>query len=125
MLLLVEAALPGQARAVRHSVRVRVLPSALPHQELADHTQESAAPRLQRHAEAPAKDVRHQERARAATAPPPSPSSNASARQSLRLHQRAGTATTGHPIGFQMECDLLENPPELERGWARSRLLDL
>lgn len=50
LLLLAEAALSGQARAVRHAVRVRVLPPEVPHQELAHHAQESAAPRLQRHA---------------------------------------------------------------------------
>lgn len=57
LLLLAEAALPRQARAVGHAVRVRVLPPEVPDQELADHAQEPAAPRLQRHAQAAAQDL--------------------------------------------------------------------
>jgi hypothetical protein len=72
LLLLAQAALPGQARAVRHAVRVRVLPQALPHQELAHDAQEPAAQGLQRHAQTSAQNHGHQERARhaAAAAPP-------------------------------------------------------
>lgn len=70
LLLLAEAALPGQARAVGHAVRVRVLPPEVPHQELADDAQEPAAPRLERHAEAAAEDVGAAQRAGAGAAPP-------------------------------------------------------
>jgi len=42
LLLLAEKTLPGQARAVRHSIRVRVLPTAVPHQEQPDNAQEPA-----------------------------------------------------------------------------------
>lgn len=69
VLLLAEAPLPGQARAVGHAVRVRVLSPPLPHQELAHDTQESAASRLQRHAQAAAEDFSPAECARAGPAP--------------------------------------------------------
>lgn len=70
LLLFLETTFPRQARAVRHAVRVRVLPPPLPHQELAHHAQESAAPRLQRHAQAAAQDLRAARRPRARAAPP-------------------------------------------------------
>lgn len=73
LLLLAQAALPGQARAVGHSVRVRVLPPTVPHQELAHHAQEPAAPRLQRHAKAAAEDVGAALCAGAGAAPPVRP----------------------------------------------------
>lgn len=61
LLLLAEAAFPGQTRAIGHAVRVRILPSAIPHQELSHHSQESTAPRLERHAKETAQDNRYQE----------------------------------------------------------------
>lgn len=73
LLLLSEATLPRQARAVGHAVRVRVLPPEIPHQELAHDAQEPAAPRLQRHAEAAAEDVGAAQRAGARAAPPVRP----------------------------------------------------
>lgn len=73
MLLFLEATLPRQARAVGHAVRVRVLPPEVQDQELADHAQEPAAPRLQRHAEAAAEDVGAALGAGALPAPPVRP----------------------------------------------------
>lgn len=69
LLLLPQTALPGQARAVGHAVRLRVLPPQVQDQELADDAQEPAAPRLQRHAQAAAQDDGHQGRAGAAPGP--------------------------------------------------------
>lgn len=57
LLLFLETTLPRQARAVGHAVRVRVLPPEVPDQELADDAQESAAPWVERHAQAAAEDV--------------------------------------------------------------------
>lgn len=73
LLLFLETTLPRQARAVRHAVRVRVLPPEVPDEELADHAQEPAAPRLQRHAEAAAEDVGAALGAGAQPAPPVRP----------------------------------------------------
>lgn len=43
LLLLAKETLPGQARSIRHAVRVRVLPAAVPDQKQPDHAQEPAA----------------------------------------------------------------------------------
>lgn len=43
LLLFAEKTLPRQARDLRHAVRVRVLPAAVPDQEQSDHAQELAA----------------------------------------------------------------------------------
>lgn len=79
MLLFPEATLPRQTRAVGHAVRVRVLPPKVPDEELADHAQEPAAPRVQRHAEAAAEDVGAAQRAGARAAPPVRPRQRARA----------------------------------------------
>lgn len=63
LLLLAQEALPGQARAVGHAVRVRVLPPQVQDEELADDAQEPPTSRHQRHAEAAAEDDGDQERA--------------------------------------------------------------
>lgn len=68
LLLLAETSLSGQARAVRYVVRVRVLSQEVQDEEFAHDAQEFAAPRLERHAQAPAQDHRHQERAGGAAA---------------------------------------------------------
>lgn len=119
VLLLAEAALPGQTRAVGHSVRLRVLPSQIPHQEFADNAQESTASRLQRHAQASAEDFGHQTRP-GRTSPPPRPlpltlaCSHALENQPIRLYQRVGPATTRHTIGSTLECNFLENTRRVE-----------
>jgi hypothetical protein len=90
VLLFAEATLPGQARAVRHAIRLRVLPPAVSHEELAHHPQESAASRLKWHAEASPENVRDQERARSTCAAAP-------AAPPVWLRRRAGSAAPGHP----------------------------
>lgn len=57
MLLLVKKTLSGQTRTVRHIVRMRILPSTIPHQKLVNNTQKSTASWLERHAQAPTKNV--------------------------------------------------------------------
>lgn len=89
MLLFLETTLPRQARAVRHAVRVRVLPPEIQDEELADHAQEPAAPRVQRHAEAAAEDVGPAQRAGARAAPPVRPG-----RQRARAAAAARAAMT-------------------------------
>lgn len=76
LLLLPEASLPGQARAVGHPVRLRVLQPSLSHQEQPDHPQEPPAPRLQRRPQASTEehrdeDVVHAAVQRPGTAAPP------------------------------------------------------
>lgn len=89
LLLFLETTLPRQARAVRHVVRVRVLPPEIQDEELADDAQEPAAPRLQRHAEAAAEDVGAAQRAGARAAPPVRPE-----RQRARAAATARAAMT-------------------------------
>lgn len=98
LLLLAEAPLPGQARAVGHAVRVRVLPPPLPHQELADDAQEPAASRLQRHAQASAQDLGHQERAGAAA---PATSATAAAAMTTAAAAAAAAAVLS-PAGLML-----------------------
>lgn len=89
LLLFLETTLPRQARAVRHVVRVRVLPPEIQDEELADDAQEPAAPRVERHAEAAAEDVGAAQRAGARAAPPVRPG-----RQRARAAAAARAAMT-------------------------------
>lgn len=89
VLLLAKATLPGQARAVRYALRVRVLPSTLSHEKLADNTQKLAASRLKWNVEATAKDVSDQECSRPPRATAPTASS-------VWLRCRAGPAASWH-----------------------------
>lgn len=89
MLLFLETTLPRQARAVRHAVRVRVLPPEIQDEELADDAQEPPAPRLERHAQAAAEDVGAAQRAGPRAAPPLRPE-----RQRARAAAAARAAMT-------------------------------
>ncbi|KAG7188642.1 hypothetical protein KM043_008268 [Ampulex compressa] len=62
MLLLPEASLPRQARAIGHALRVRVLQPQVPHKELTDDAQKPPASRLERQDQEAAQDLGDQER---------------------------------------------------------------
>lgn len=64
MLLLPQTSLPGQTRAIGHALRLRVLQSYVPYQELTDDAQESAASRHQRRAQAAPQGLGDQKRPR-------------------------------------------------------------
>lgn len=90
MLLLTQKTLPGQARAVRHALRVRVLSPAIPHEKLSDNAQKPAASWLERNAQAITEDIRDKECPRTACAA-------TSAAPSVRLCCRVGPTATRHP----------------------------
>lgn len=64
MLLLPQTPLPGQTRAIGHAIRLRVLQPYVSYEELADDTQELAASRYQRRAQAALEGHGHEERLR-------------------------------------------------------------
>lgn len=113
LLLLAEAALPGQARAVGHSIRVRVLPPEVPHQELADDAQEPAAPRLLGHAEAAAEDDGAALGAAAAAAPPvrPGRAPAAAARPAMTRHPLSAR----HPVQEEEYAKAMRSAPAASR----------
>lgn len=117
MLLFLETTLPRQARAVRHVVRVRVLPPEIQDEELADDAQEPAAPRIERHAQAAAEDVGAAQRAGAGAAPPVRPG-----RQRARAAAAARAAmTSAHGLNRREQPAARARARPARRAAARTR----
>lgn len=95
LLLFAETPLSRQTRTVGHTVCVRVLQPAIPHQKLTHHTQELATSWIEWDAEASTQNVGHQKRTRTT-------SRSIASTASVRFRRRARPAATRHQ--FQGEA---------------------